>query len=96
MTVDNLAQLFNSLGSVTDRGITFLNGSKEENVVSYQTLLKLARIRLGELQAFGMQPGNELIFQLNSDEEFIVTFWACALGGIIPVPITVGGIRSNG
>ncbi|MEK4367055.1 non-ribosomal peptide synthetase [Paenibacillus sp. FSL R5-0473] len=91
MSMDNLAQLFSSLGSVTDRGITFLNGSKEEKVVSYQSLLQSAKIRLGELQAFGMQPGNELIFQLNSEEEFIVTFWACTLGKIIPVPITVGG-----
>lgn len=80
MSMDNLAQLFSSLGSVTERGITFLNGSKEEKVVSYQSLLQLAKIRLGELQAFGMQPGNELIFQLNSEEEFIVTFWACTLG----------------
>ncbi|MCM3133480.1 non-ribosomal peptide synthetase [Paenibacillus polysaccharolyticus] len=91
MKLDNLAQLFNSLGSVTDRGITFLNGSKDENVVSYEALLKSAKLRLGELQAFGIRPGSELIFQLNSEQEFIVTFWACTLGKIIPVPITVGG-----
>ena len=74
MKIDNLAQLFNSLGSVTDRGITFLNSSKDENVVSYESLLQLAKLRLGELQAFGMRPGSELIFQLNSEQEFIITF----------------------
>ena len=74
MSMDNLAQLFNSLGSVTDRGITFLNGSKEEKVVSYQSLLQSAKIRLGELQAFGMQPGNELIFQLTRKKSLLSPF----------------------
>ena len=37
-----------------------------------------------------MRPGDQLIIFLNSNEQFIDAFWACMLGGIIPVPVAVG------
>lgn len=50
---------------------------------------KALRVLYG-LQAKGVARGDELILQIDHVESFVVLFWACILGGIIPVPITVG------
>lgn len=34
----------------------------------------------------GVNKGDEVIFQINSNTVFVQVFWACILGGIIPVP----------
>lgn len=68
-------------------GITIIETEKKEEFLSYAELYNRARFVLFNLQKFGLQPGDELIFQFQSDKNFIVTFWACILGGILPVPI---------
>ena len=45
---------------------------------------------LGRFQAFGMQPGDELVLFTGNNEQFIDGFWACLHGGIVPVPVAVG------
>lgn len=45
---------------------------------------------LATLQQRGLQTGNELIIYTQSNEAFIVAFWAAVLGGIVPVPVAVG------
>ncbi len=45
---------------------------------------------LSYLQSRGIQPKDELVFQLDNNKDFIIIFWACLLGGIIPVPLTMG------
>ncbi|GAA4279092.1 non-ribosomal peptide synthetase [Aquimarina mytili] len=72
------------------RGITFIEGSEKENFLSYQDLYHKAVARLSYLQKQGIKPQNELVFQVNDNEAFIVLFWACILGGIIPVPLSIG------
>ncbi len=70
-----------------DRGITFINGSASERFVSYVDLLSRGKSALGYLQYKGLKAGDELIFQIEDNESFLVLFWACLQGGIIPVPI---------
>jgi iturin family lipopeptide synthetase A len=43
------------------------------------------------LSKIGIKPKTELIFQITNNEKFIITFWACIINKIIPVPLTVGG-----
>lgn len=73
-----------------DKGITFISGEKDELYVSYRKLYETAAGILNNLQNKGISKGDELIFQIEDNQSFIYTLWACLLGGIIPVPVTVG------
>lgn len=69
-------------------GITFIASEKKEEFLSYYQLYNHAKILLFKLQAYGLKPGDELLFQFQSDKNFIITFWACILGKIVPVPLS--------
>lgn len=72
------------------RGVTFITSAQKERFVSYAELHDLAMSMLKVLQDAGVKPGNELVFQIDDNEIFVIIFWACILGGIIPVPLSLG------
>ncbi|WP_342563157.1 non-ribosomal peptide synthetase [Paenibacillus sp. FSL R7-0345] len=74
------------------RGVTFIKSGKNEELVSYREVYTQALGILGYLQSVGIKPQEELVFQITdkNNELFIYLFWACILGGIIPVPVSVG------
>jgi amino acid adenylation domain-containing protein/non-ribosomal peptide synthase protein (TIGR01720 family) len=74
----------------SDGGIMFINGANEESWLSYADVYEQAISVLGYLQQSGLQPGDELVFQLDNNRSFIIVFWACLMGGIIPVPLSPG------
>jgi len=74
----------------TDRTITYIEAKDKEVVISYADLYDRALTKLDALQQHGLKAGDECIIFLRSNEEFIDIYWACILGGIIPVPIAVG------
>lgn len=73
-------------------GVTLITGDRQERFYSYKQIFNNALMYLHTLQAHGIRAGDELVFQLNDDESehFIFLFWACILGGIIAVPVSVG------
>lgn len=71
-------------------GITFVRSAGVENYISYQLLYENALSVLGALQHQGLQPGDELVIQMEDNEVFLYLFWACLIGGIIPVPLSTG------
>ena len=71
-------------------GITFLEGENKTEYISYKKLYMEARCMLYVLQEKGIKPGDELVFQFLSNKNFLVTFWACVFGKVIPVPIVFG------
>lgn len=71
-------------------GITFIEGENKEEYMSYKKLYMEARYMLYDLQQKNLQPGDELVFQFLSNKNFLITFWACIFGKIIPVPIVFG------
>lgn len=73
-----------------ERGVTFISKNGSERYVSYHRLLHNARQALHLLRCRGINAGEELIMQIEENEPFLTVFWACMIGGIIPVPITVG------
>ena len=73
-----------------ERGIRFINGEKDESIVSFGEAWDRATALLGALQAQGMQPGDELVIFTRANESFVIAFWASILGGIVPVPVAVG------
>lgn len=71
-------------------GITFIKGENNEKFVSYNKLYEKAREILFSLQSKGLKHGDEVILQIDDEEKFIYSMWACLLGGLTPLPITVG------
>lgn len=65
---------------------TFINSVDSEIDISAIEFKKDVEAILYSLQNLGINPGNELIFQINDEIKFTQIFWACILGKIIPVP----------
>ena len=74
----------------SSRRIHYLNGQDDRRAVSFGELHSAALGVLFHLQAFGAQPGDRVILHTSSNEQFIDGFWACLLGGLVPVPVAVG------
>ena len=51
----------------------------------------LAERILGGLRARGVVPGDELILQVETADEFVPALWACILGGFVAVPAAIAG-----
>lgn len=70
-----------------DRHITFIDGEDEQRVLSFAQLRQRATAVLGALQRAGLRPGHAMLLSLADNERFLELFWACVLGGIVPVPL---------
>ncbi len=73
-----------------NKGIHFIMNREKEFFLSYDALLKKALHLLCIFQEKGLQPGEQLVFQVEDNCDFVTAYWACLLGKIIPVPVTVG------
>ena len=71
----------------TSQSIVFLDDRGEEKSVTYKSLKENAEQVLASLQKRGVQPGKAVVLQLDGLEEFLTSFWACVLGGLVPVPV---------
>ncbi|WP_432339518.1 amino acid adenylation domain-containing protein [Bacillus tequilensis] len=85
-----LVDVIRERSNISDRGIRFIESDKKETVVSYRQLFEEAKGFLGYLQHIGIQPKQEVVFQIQENKSFVVAFWACLLGGMIPVPVSIG------
>ncbi|RUT28640.1 amino acid adenylation domain-containing protein, partial [Paenibacillus zeisoli] len=83
-----LVDLF-EVSAHTDKGITFIEKNKD-SLVTYRQLYNDSLMLLYLLQERDLHPGDKLLFQIEEPRSFLTYFWACQLGGIIPVPVTVG------
>ncbi|MFA0961382.1 AMP-binding protein [Roseivirga sp. BDSF3-8] len=81
--------LQHAAGSST-KGVSFVDGADDEHSLSYAELYRTATCTLGALRRLGVQQGHELIIQTDDNRRFLVVFWACLLGKIIPVPVSTG------
>lgn len=85
-----LIEILEEKSKLSSKGITFIESSDNEDFLSYQSLYQNALETLSFLQNRGLCPQDELIFQVDDNKTFVVLFWACIMGGIIPVPLSVG------
>ncbi|HDT6612198.1 TPA: amino acid adenylation domain-containing protein [Bacillus paranthracis] len=81
--------IHNAAKNYGNHGITFIDEHGKTEFLTYKMILMEAERMLKGLRAFQLQPQDKIIFQMNNDKVFVITFWACVLGGFIPVPITV-------
>lgn len=83
--------LIKSAASNCEKGIFLINGEDKEEFISYKQLYIGALKILYNLQREGLKPEDELIIQIKDTDNklFVYIFWACILGKIIPVPVSV-------
>lgn len=70
-----------------DRHVTFIDGDNEQRVLSFARLRQRALSLLGALQSRGLRPGHAMVLCVADNERFLEMFWACVLGGMVPVPL---------
>lgn len=83
----NIGRLLLDAARNSENGVTFILDRGEERFLSYREIERRALLRLGGLQRRGVKPGDFVLIVLDDNEEFVLTFWACVLGGIVPVPL---------
>ncbi len=82
-----LKDILLSAESSPEGHIVFVHTDGSRSVLTYKDLLTEASKVLGAFKSMGCNPGDKVIFQFNNNREFIITFWGCILGGLIPVPV---------
>lgn len=92
-TKDEPATLPQTLARAMQRddeiGIIYLQSDGSEFSQSYRGLCEEAERMLSGLRAFGLQAGEKVIFQVEESQWYLPLFWACVLGGLIAVPISI-------
>ncbi|MEL7069325.1 MAG: thioester reductase domain-containing protein [Cyanobacteria bacterium J06581_3] len=71
------------------RGIQYIEADGSQRKQSYEDLLTQAQRILSGLRQAGLKAGDRVILQTRSFSDHFPTFWACLLGGIIPITIAV-------
>lgn len=84
-----LAQVLIDATQHHNQGITYIQNETSDFFQSYQDLYQEALLILNGLQKQGIKLGDQVILQITKTQDFIPTLWACFLGGIIPVPLTI-------
>lgn len=74
-----------------DHGVRYIDGRGDETCQSYADLAEEASRILAGLRACGVRPGDRVFMQLPRNRDIVPTFWACALGGFVAVPLGCGG-----
>ena len=75
--------------ATSQHGLVYVRPDGSKDTQSYAALGAQALRILGGLQRDGLTPGDRVILQLEGHQDFIETFWACVLGGLVPVPLAV-------
>lgn len=78
-----------------DREIILYNSTKEKETLSFKDLYNRALKKLSLLQAKGIHAGDTVILFLSNNQDLLEAFWACILGGIVPVPLPCGSSQEK-
>ena len=58
------------------------------DAVRYPELRAAALASLTTMERAGARPTDRVILQFRQPARFLEAFWACQLGGLVPVPVT--------
>ncbi|MEU5778789.1 condensation domain-containing protein [Streptomyces venezuelae] len=85
--VTTLPEALHRAAATAEGGILLVDQQGEERELAYAALADDAGRVLGGLRAAGLTAGDRALLQCPDHRDFLVAFWACVLGGIVPVPL---------
>lgn len=89
LTTATLGEALVRAAVLDDAGdIRYLSGDGTEQRQSYSDLLDDASRILSGIRAKGLVPGSLVVIQIDHAPDLIAAFWACVLGGYVPVPVS--------
>jgi acyl-CoA synthetase (AMP-forming)/AMP-acid ligase II/acyl carrier protein len=87
-----LTDMLIAKGKEEEKGITFITSGNEQFYSTYAAFFKQVKCFLAHLQNnYGLHKGSQVIIYEEDNYRFLRCFWACVIGGMIPVPLAVGG-----
>jgi fatty-acyl-CoA synthase len=80
-------EAFRSVAARSDKGFTFLDEQQRPHFLSFAGLLVAAERRGQRLRAMGLRPGDRVALIIPDNREFVVSFLAAVVSGMVPVPM---------
>jgi acyl-CoA synthetase (AMP-forming)/AMP-acid ligase II len=77
-------------GAESAEGLRFIGADGTESGMTYRQLLDDAARMLAGIRAAGTAPGETVVLQVEDGAELLAAFWACVLGGFVPMPVGAG------
>ena len=74
----------------TPHGVVVIDGTGTAVRRSYAELYEDAARAAAELAAAGARPGARVILRTARTTDLLTFFWACVLGGLVPLPVSYG------
>ncbi|MFB7588676.1 AMP-binding protein [Streptomyces sp. NPDC056169] len=74
----------------TPHGVVVIDGTGTAVRRSYAELYEDAARAAAELAAAGARPGARVILRTARTTDLLTAFWACVLGGLVPLPVSYG------
>ena len=72
-----------------DKGVLYVQTRGEEDLQTYSQLLEDARRILAGLHDHGLGAKDRVLLHFEALRDHVSTFWACLLGGIVPVTVAL-------
>jgi acyl-CoA synthetase (AMP-forming)/AMP-acid ligase II len=72
-----------------DKGIQFVEHDDSNSFQSYASLVGEAKCMLTGLKRAGLKPRDRVILQIENLRDYFPVLWACVLGGIAPITVSV-------
>ncbi|MCX8131999.1 MAG: AMP-binding protein [Clostridia bacterium] len=88
-----LSEYLESLKKTNEKGLYFIEDAEKTIYIPYSKLYEKSLKVLHYLQLSGVKPKQEMVIRIDDNQSFVYIFWACILGGIIPVPVSGGNIE---
>jgi amino acid adenylation domain-containing protein len=79
-----------------NKGITYILSNGEEVIQTYASLLEESKSILNGFYQSGIKPHDIVILQIQNLKDYFPVFWACLLGGITPITVTIPPIYAEG
>lgn len=72
------------------QGLCFVGADGGEKRWSYARLLQEAARTLAGMREAGVRPGERVVLHIADESELLAVFWACVLGGFVPLLVGTG------
>ncbi|BCJ58046.1 AMP-binding protein [Micromonospora endophytica] len=87
---ENIGSALLAAARVQTGSMVFIDSAGARESLSYADLLFHSRKVLNGLRSRGVAVGDLVLLQAEEERELLAGFWACVLGGFVPVPVTAG------